>query len=332
VVGSNPKLYYSLTIYYTDPTGKNTKTVIQVPGIVSAPGNPTVAQATAASAAKQAAIIAAINAAMIPIKPVMIGGVTYSTLTATANKGTVPGGVYPVGGGATMPKNLVVAGKIVGVVQVPAEAPAAFATFTVNGMTQKVMDPGTAAAKLVNGVFRTAGNTVTGELGNGQGTFTPGRTPSSGSMMGSAGSSLQQAIFFGLGASAGLTTGLDYSGDPSVVGIGFIDETSSTPIDYIAAFDPTAGMDDEQVFTDLSELFNEDYSSDGYTSTYDPTTDTLTINQPLPAGDYTWVSDSDTGLYIQDTFETTPEPDSMLLLGTGLAGLVTFLRQKRARA
>jgi hypothetical protein len=233
-----------------------------------------------------------------------------------------------------MPQNLVVAGRIVGVVQVPATAPAAFATFTVNGMTQKVLNPGTAAAKLGGGVYRTAGNTVTGELGNGQGTFNPGRTPSSGSMMGSAGGSggPQQAIFFGLGASAGLTTGLDYSGDPSVVGIGFIDETSSTPIDYIAAFDPTAGMDDEQVFTDLSELFNEDYSSDGYTSTYDPTTDTFTINQPLPAGDYTWVSDSDTGLYIQDTFETTPEPGSMVLLGTGLAGLVTFLRRKRARA
>ena len=31
VPGSNPPLNYSLTIYYTDPTGKNTSTNIQVP-------------------------------------------------------------------------------------------------------------------------------------------------------------------------------------------------------------------------------------------------------------------------------------------------------------
>lgn len=328
VPGSNPPLNYSLTVYYTDPTGKNTSTVIMVPGIPVTAGlpKPTVAQVNAASLAKQMAIIKAINAANIPIKPVTIGGVTYNTLTATANAMPVAGAMYPTG--ATMPQNVLnAAGKVVAVVQVPVMAAAALSAYTVNGVTQKVIDPGTAAAKLGNGVYRTAGNTVTGEVGNGKGNFSPGTTPSMGS---SGGSGMAMATFGGLGATVGLTTGLDASGNPSVVGFGFIDETSSTPVDYIAAFDPQAGMTDADVLTDISELFNEDFSVDGYTSTYDPTTDTLTINQLLPAADITWSADSDTGMFLEDSLDTVaPEPGTLVLLGTGLVALAGVFRQRR---
>jgi PEP-CTERM motif len=329
VPGSNPPLNYSLTIYYTDPTGKNVSTNIMVSGIPAGPANPTAVQVAAASLAKQMAIIKAINAANIPIKPVTIAGTTYNTLTATADATTQPGGMYPTG--KTMPQNVVNRnGVVVGVVQVPVTAPANFSTYTVNGVTQKVIDPGTAAAKLGNGVYRTAGNTVTGEVGNGKGVFSPGTAPGMGSS-GSSSSGMAMATFQGLGATAGLTTGKDASGNASVIGFGFIDETSSTPVDYIAAFDPVAGMTDADVLTDLMYLFNEDFGADGYTSTYDPTTDTLSIDQLLPAADFTWSADSDTGMFLEDSLDTTPEPDTLVMVGTGLVGLAAFFRRRMKR-
>jgi len=315
VPGSNPPLNYSLTIYYTDPTGKNTSTNIQVPNIPVTAGlpTPTKAQVEAASAAKQAAIIAAINKAAIPIKPVTINGIMYNTLTATAN-GTVAG-MYPTGRYNAQGQ--------------PILAPADFSQYTVSGITQKLVPSGgPKPGTLGPGVYRTSGNTVTGENGNGKGAFIPGTTPGSGTSPGSMG--MGQATFGGLGATAGLTTGTDASGDPSFIGFGFMDETGSTPVDYIVDFDPTAGMDDEQVLTELEDMFNDDYSADGYTASYDPLTDTLSIDQPLAPVDYTWSSDSDPGIYLEDSMNTfpTPEPGSLLLLGTGLAAMAALLHRR----
>jgi len=186
---------------------------------------------------------------------------------------------------------------------------------------------GTPKASLSGGVFRTPDNTTAGEKGNGTGKFTAG-TPSGGG--GGGGEGMAQATFGGLGVTTGLSTGVDPSGNSSVVGFGFIDETSSTPVYYLAAFDPSSGMDDEQVLTEISLIFNQDFSADGYTSTYAPLTDTLSIDQLLSPLDDTWSADGDTGLFLDDSLNTfqTPEPDSLLLLGTGFISALLLLKRK----
>lgn len=135
------KKEYSLDILYFDPTGKLAMTTITVPDIPVTAGlpNPTAAQVAAASAAKAAAIVKAINGANIAIQPVTIDGVTYKTLTAAINATTVPGGMYPTG--KTMPQMVVVRGRVV-TVQVPVLAPADFTNYTVSGVRQAIINPG----------------------------------------------------------------------------------------------------------------------------------------------------------------------------------------------
>jgi len=302
---STPMNPYSITIYYLSPAGVQTSAVVTVPNVVATAGlpMPTRAQVEAASAAKTALIIAAINAKQIPCKPVTINGTTYNTVTAIPNLNTTPG-MY-----ATGKKVLNANGQLVWEM-----APADFSGYTVNGVTQKIVGIGE-AAKLENSVYRTAGNTVTGEIGNGKTPFTPGGVPSGGT---------SQMSFGGLGSDTGSATGLDPSNNPSVVGFGFIDLTSSTPIDYIAAFQPLAGMTDADVLTYLALLFTQDFGTSGFTASYDPLTDRLSIDQALPSVDVTWSADSDTGLFLDDAVSTIPEPGSLVMLGTGLVGWVVL--------
>ena len=89
---------YSVRVYYLDAAGVQQFKDIKVPNVVKTAGlpTPTKAQVEAASAAKAALIIAAINAAQIPCKPVTINGTTYNTVTAIPNFSTTPG-MYATG-------------------------------------------------------------------------------------------------------------------------------------------------------------------------------------------------------------------------------------------
>jgi hypothetical protein len=315
---------YSINIYYVKPDGSVTFTMVKVPNIVQTAGypKPTKAQVEKASADKTALIIAAINAQQIPIKPVTINGTTYKTLTAIPNFNTTPG-MYATG--ATKMEN----GKTV-----PVMAEADFSGYTVLGVTPKIenLDP----LKLGQPVYRTNGNMVTGELGDGKAPFTPADGGSGGS------GGMAQASFGGFGF-AGLSTGLDASGScpslgldasgdcPSIVGFGFIDLTSSMPVDYIASFLPPAGLNDAQILSDLAALFNQDFASAGFTASYNSTTDTLSIDQLLPLADVTWSGNSDTGLFLDDSMVLVPQPASLFLFGTGLLGLGLLAAAKRHR-
>jgi hypothetical protein len=112
---------YSIRVYYLDPAGIQQFKDITVPNVVKTAGlpTPTKAQVEAASAAKAALIIAAINAKQIPCKPVTINGTTYNTVTAIPNLNTTPG-MYATG--QFMPPK-VVNGQLV---REPVMAPADF--------------------------------------------------------------------------------------------------------------------------------------------------------------------------------------------------------------
>jgi hypothetical protein len=254
-----------------------------------------------ASAAKAKAIVDAIN------------GAKLNGVSAAVDDKKVPGGLYPTG--ETMPQ--VVRnrfGQFV-TVQVPKTAPADFTSLTAKGVRQSIINSGTPGAKLGPAIHRTPGiKNTTGEIGNGKFTFIPG----SGSI--NAGN-MFQGTFSGNGAGTGLSTGIDFSGYQSVVGFGFIDETSSTPVDYIAAFDPPSGLIGADVLGILANLFNEDFSTDGYTATYDPTTDTLSIDQLLPAVDMLWSANSDTGLDLESSTSSVPEPSPLPLLAIAMIAL-----------
>ena len=306
---------YSVRVYYLDAAGVQQFKDIPVPNVVKTAGlpTPTKAQVEAASAAKAALIIAAINAAQIPCKPVTINGTTYNTVTAIPNFNTTPG-MYATG--QFLPPK-VVNGQLV---REPVMAAADFTGYTVNGVTQKIVGLG-ATAQLESPVYLTPGSNTTGEVGNGKASFSPGGMPSGVT---------SKMSFGGLGSDTGSATGLDASGNPSVVGFGFIDLTSSMPAHYLAAFQPLVGMTDASVLTVLASLFTENFGSSGFTASYDPLSDRLSIDQSLPSVDVTWSANSDTGLFLDDAISPTPEPGTLVLVGTLLLGLVV-LRLRRRR-
>jgi hypothetical protein len=138
----------------------------------------------------------------------------------------------------------------------------------------------------------------------------------------------------GSGSSSGLSSGLDPSGNQSLVGFGFWDPTMSNPTLFIDAVFPTSGENDGQVLGDLASLFNSDFASNGFTATYDPLTDTLTLDQAIPGTNFMWFADTDTGLNFIGDNPPTPLPAALPLFATGLGalGLLAWRRKRKQAA
>ncbi len=202
--------------------------------------------------------------------------------------------------------------------------------YTVGGVRQSVgkykfPTPGTDGTYLGPAITRTPGNRVTGELGNTQFNFKAGGGGSSSS------GSMYRGSLDGPGTSSGtFASGLDASGFQSVIGFGFINESTSTPLDYTVSINLSSGMTDADVLGLLASLFNTAYSSSGYTATYDLLTNSLSIEQLLSSEDVLWSSDSDTSLDLTtNMISAVPEPGTVSLLVFGPFGLFAFRRREK---
>ena len=129
--------------------------------------------------------------------------------------------------------------------------------------------------------------------------FMPGQPSPGSSSMG------YKATMCGPGSKE-VSTGLDPSGGQSMVGFGFYDTSTSPPTPFISAISPTPGETDAQVFSELAQAFNATFGSQGYHATYDPATDTLSLDKSLPLNDTFFFGNSDTGLDLCEHMDPAP--------------------------
>jgi hypothetical protein len=149
----------------------------------------------------------------------------------------------------------------------------------------------------------------------------------------------------GTGSSTGLSTGFDPLGFPSFVAFGLFEPRalasdcatdtffiSDCPGAYIATLGLLPGMNDAQVFNMLASLFNSQFAASGFTATYDPALDLLSIDQPLNNFLTLYTQNTDPGLILGPTLNVVPEPSSLLLFGTALSTVALVGARRRTRA
>jgi hypothetical protein len=168
-----------------------------------------------------------------------------------------------------------------------------------------------------------------GGPGGGVGPIPPPPPPRMGSM-GGGGASMGDAeggdpISFGFFDTEGLNANCMPSVPNDLASLPLL-SSLGCPGDYIATIDTTPGEDDENALSALAEAFDADFESQGFTASYNPATDLLTLDQPLLGYSEVYAGDLDPGLnfYAQAPI---PEPSSVLFLGAGLIGL-RILRQR----
>jgi len=150
-----------------------------------------------------------------------------------------------------------------------------------------------------------------GEGGNG-GEFIPGARPSPGSR-----GSLERST-------PGIETvalGKDALGDPSLVQFGIEGL-------YVAEYSPAQGMTDDEVLSLLADMLK----SNGLPATFDPISNALSLDNPIPDGATLIWGSTDENLEFAAEFDAVAsETSSLELLGIGLVVMVIILRRRSTK-
>jgi hypothetical protein len=129
------------------------------------------------------------------------------------------------------------------------------------------------------------------------------------------------------GTRAGMSTGTDPTGSPSLFAFGFYTANGNTT--DIAVLSGASGLTASQILGDLASQFNSLYSQSGLTADYNTTTDSLTFDQSLNGNQIFFEADTDTGIdFTMQVDAGTPEPTSLFLLGSGFLSVGCFLRKR----
>ena len=281
------------------------KITATLPTLLNKQANETPAQA---SQRKAAAVVAALNT---DIKAKIVAGLLGAN-TPLATVGTSP---------ATVP-NVDKSG-----VQIPGQA--ATKPNVAVGYGVVVLDGVTGLGGPKDG-----GRDPSGEPGG-----TPIIRPGAGSTGG------VKASMGGTGAGTGLATGVDPLGARSFVSFGafesraldancasVFDAIAMCPGAYIATVNPIAGQNDAQVFGALAGVFNSLFSVLGFTASYDPLADLLSIDQPINNYLSLFTQSTDAGLQLTGALQVVPEPASSVLVAIGVVGLAVMHRRRRRRS
>jgi len=123
-----------------------------------------------------------------------------------------------------------------------------------------------------------------------------------------------------------VATGLDPLGDSSVIQIGLLDpQLNIVGGDHLASVSPEAGMTEDDVLSALDLQLD----AMGIPATFDVFSHELTLDNPVPEGDFLIWTTTDTGLNLSADFGVVvPVPGTLLLLGAGLAALAGFGRSR----